>query len=170
MLPLVLALVIVVADQATKHVVRASFRLGESIPVIDGFLNWTYVRNTGAAWGMFGGHTTVLTFLSLVVLAVMLIYRRSFLSDTLDHRIALGLMIGGIVGNFMDRFRQGWVTDMIDVYIGDAHWPCFNLADSAICVGVGIYLLTSLWMKRQPEMVPSRVTDSPPGTSTADGA
>lgn len=150
MVPLVLALGILIVDQWTKHVVRASFRLGESIPVIDGFFNLTYVRNTGAAWGMLGGQNTVLTLVSLVMLAVMLIYRRSFLSDTWEHRLALGLMIGGILGNLLDRIRQGWVTDFFDFYIGNAHWPCFNIADAAICVGVGIYLVSALWVSRHP--------------------
>ncbi|MCB1069745.1 MAG: signal peptidase II [Kiritimatiellae bacterium] len=155
MLPLLLAIGILVLDQWTKHSVRADFRLGESIPVIDGFFNLTYVRNTGAAWGMLGGQNTVLTLLSLVMLGVMLVYRRSFLNDTLEHRVALGLLIGGILGNLMDRIRQGWVTDFFDFYIGNAHWPCFNIADAAICTGVGIYLLSALWIKRHPLKSPA---------------
>lgn len=152
MLPLVLAIVLTILDQWTKHVVRVGYALGESRPVIDGFFNLTYVRNTGAAWGMFGGQNTVLTLLSIVMLGLMVVFRRSFLNDTLSHRIALGLMIGGIVGNVLDRILQGWVTDMFDFYIGTWHWPCFNIADAAICVGVGIYLVTAV---RQPSPTPS---------------
>ncbi|HMP71986.1 MAG TPA: signal peptidase II [Kiritimatiellia bacterium] len=148
MLPLLLAIVFTVLDQWTKHVVRMEFALGESRPVIEGFFNLTYVRNTGAAWGMFGGQNTALTVISLVMLVLMVIFRRSFLNDTLLHRIALGLMVGGILGNVLDRIRQGWVTDMFDFYLGTWHWPCFNIADAAICVGVGIYFVTAF--KAQP--------------------
>lgn len=148
MLPLLTAIIITVADQWTKQWVRVDFYYGESRPVIDGFFNFTYVRNTGAAWGMFGDHTHILTGLSLVMLALMVIYRRSFLNDTWPHRLALGLMAGGIVGNLMDRLRQGWVTDFLDFYAGIWHWPCFNIADAAICAGVGIYLLTGFLEQR----------------------
>ncbi len=149
MLPLLTALLITISDQWTKHVVRADFYYGESRPVIDGFFHLTYVRNTGAAWGMLGGYTHVLTALSVVLLIAMVVYRRSFLNDTWPHRLALGLLVGGIVGNLMDRVRQGWVTDFFDFFIGSWHWPCFNIADAAICVAVGIYMITAF--KTQPE-------------------
>jgi signal peptidase II len=149
MLPLVTAIFITLADQWTKHWVRVDFYYGESRPVIDGFFNFTYVRNTGAAWGMFGDHTHILTAVSLVMLVLMIIFRRSFLNDTWPHRLALGLLVGGIVGNLMDRMRQGWVTDFLDFYVGTWHWPCFNIADAAICTGVGIYLLTGFLEQRQ---------------------
>jgi signal peptidase II len=148
MLPLLTAIAITVSDQWTKHAVRADFYYGESRPVIEGFFNLTYVRNTGAAWGMLGNYTHVLTALSFIMLIAMVIYRRSFLNDTWSHRFALGLLVGGIVGNLMDRVRQGWVTDFFDFYIGSWHWPCFNIADAAICTGVGIYLLSAFLDQR----------------------
>jgi signal peptidase II len=98
---------------------------------------------------MLGGYTHVLTVISVIMLAAMLIYRRSFLNDTWSHRLALGLMVGGIVGNLMDRIRQGWVTDFFDFFVGSWHWPCFNIADAAICTGVGIYLLTGFLDQRR---------------------
>lgn len=150
MLPLIIAIVIAVADQWTKAAVRATFALGESRPVIDGFFNLTYVRNTGAAWGLFGGQNTYLTILSVVMLVLMVLFRRSFLSDTWEHRVALGLMIGGIVGNVLDRFRLGWVTDFFDFYVKGWHWPAFNIADAAICVGVGIYIVSAFWVAHHP--------------------
>lgn len=147
-LALITAILITVSDQWTKQLVRDSFYYQESRPVIEGLLNFTYVRNTGAAWGMLGGHTHILTALSAVMLIVMVIFRRTFLNDTWSHRLALGLMLGGIIGNLMDRLRQGWVTDFFDFYVGTWHWPCFNIADAAICTGVGIYLLTGFFEKR----------------------
>lgn len=149
MLPLITVILITIADQVTKHWVRLDFHYGESRPIIEGFFNFTYVRNTGAAWGMLGGYTHILTAISIVMLILMILFRRSFLNDTWPHRLALGLMVGGIVGNLMDRMRQGWVTDFLDFYIGTWHWPCFNIADAAICTGVGIYLLTGFLEQRQ---------------------
>ena len=143
MLPLLAAVLITVSDQATKEWVRGRFGLGDSISLIDGFFSFTYVRNTGAAWGMLGGQNAWLTILSVVMLVVMVVFRRSFMSNTWSHRLALGLMIGGIAGNLLDRVRQGFVTDFLDFYWKSYHWPAFNIADAAICTGVGIYLLTA---------------------------
>lgn len=150
MLPLLVAIVITVSDQWSKAVVRGGFALGESRPVIDGFFNFTYVRNTGAAWGILGGQNTWLTVLSIVMLLVMIFFRRSFLSDTWEHRAALGLMMGGIMGNLMDRVRLGWVTDFFDFYVRGWHWPAFNIADAAICTGVGIYIVSAFWVAQHP--------------------
>lgn len=150
MLVLILGLVITVLDQVSKYMVRLTFAVGESRPVIQDFFDLTYVRNTGAAWGILGGQNASLTILSVVMLAAILIFRRSFLSDTWEHRVALGLMVGGIVGNLMDRLRLGWVTDFLDFHYRGYHWPSFNVADSAICIGVGIYILSAMWLASHP--------------------
>lgn len=150
MLPLIVAILVAFIDQWTKALVRSSFVLGESRPILDGFFNLTYVRNTGAAWGMLGGQNTSLTILSIVMLAIMIVFRRSFLGDTWEHRLALGLMIGGIVGNLLDRVRLGWVTDFFDFYVKGWHWPAFNIADAAICTGVGIYIISAFWISHHP--------------------
>lgn len=151
MLVLILALVIVWMDQLTKLWVRASFVYGgEPQTVIPGFFNLVYVRNEGAAWGMFGGQMPVLILLSVVVLILLAVYRRKVLNPTLDHRIALGLMVGGTCGNLIDRIRAGWVTDFLDFHLCGYHWPSFNVADSAICIAVGLYMLSSLWHKSHP--------------------
>ena len=164
MFALLVTILVTVADQWTKLVVRADYALGESRPVIEGFFSLTYVRNTGAAWGILGGQNTWLTVLSIVMLLLMVFFRRSFLSDTWEHRLALGLMLGGIVGNLMDRFRLGWVTDFFDFYIGSWHWPAFNIADAAICTGVGIYILSAFWVSQHPlnESRPDGTAGQPP--------
>jgi signal peptidase II len=146
--------VLVVADQVTKQIVRDRFALGESRSVIDGFFSLTYVRNTGAAWGLFSSQNTWLTVLSVVMLVLLVVYRRSFLGDRILHRIALGLMIGGIVGNLMDRVRLGWVTDFLDFNLWGYAWPAFNIADAAICTGVGLYVLTSIGRSRPDDGTP----------------
>lgn len=160
MLVLTLGFIVAVADQVTKLVVRQQFAVGESLPVIPGFFHITFVRNTGAAWGMFSGQNWMLTVISVVLLAAMLIFRRSFLSDTWEHRLALGFLLGGIVGNLADRLRMGWVTDFLDFFWRGYHWPAFNIADASICLGVGLYVLSSLWLTGHPLRDPRR---APPG-------
>ena len=143
MLALGLAIIIAVADQWTKLAIRTQFRLGESRGIIPGFFHLTYVRNTGAAWGLLGGYNNLLVVLSAVMLGVLLLFRRSFLSDSIAHRIALGLLVGGILGNLLDRVRLEYVVDFLDFHLRGYHFPAFNVADAAICVGIGLYLLTS---------------------------
>lgn len=150
MLILLVALVVTVLDQVTKQLVRYSFGEGELLPVIEGFFNLTFVRNSGAAWGMFHNYSWALIALSIIMLVLMIVFRHSFISESSEHRFALGLMIGGILGNLIDRIKLGAVTDFLDFYVGTHHWPAFNVADSAICVGVGIYILSAMWTKDHP--------------------
>lgn len=140
---LLISALVAILDQWTKYLVRSHFALAESRPILEGFFSLTYVRNTGAAWGMLGGHNMALTLVSLLLLAALVLFRRSFLSDTWAHRLALGLLMGGVVGNLADRLRLGWVTDFLDFYFRGYHWPAFNVADAAICIGVGIYMITT---------------------------
>ena len=151
MLALSIGLAVVLLDQFTKQWIRSVFIYGESRPVIDGFFNLTYVRNDGAAWNILSGHGIVLILISIAVLALLIIYRRSFLTEQLLHRILFGLMIGGIVGNLIDRIRFGWVTDFLDFQFGTYHYPSFNVADSAICIAVGLYIITNLLEKKEKE-------------------
>lgn len=149
MLILLLGLAVILLDQLTKQWIRSAFVYGESRPIIDGFFNLVYVRNDGAAWNLLGGHSMVLILISVAVLVLLVIYRRSFLDEQLSHRILLGLMVGGIVGNLIDRIRFGWVTDFLDFHIGTHHWPSFNVADSAICIAAGLYIITNLFQKKE---------------------
>ncbi len=150
MLALLVALAIAVSDQLTKRWVRDGFFLSESREVVPGFFSLTYVRNTGAAWGLLGGQNNWLVLLSAVMLVVMVLFRRSFLTDRWEHKLALGLMLGGIVGNLIDRVKLGWVTDFFDFYIRSWHWPAFNIADAGICTGVGIYIASAFWIRHHP--------------------
>ena len=141
-------LLLVALDQATKHVVRASFALHESRPVIPGFFSLTYVQNRGAAWGILSGWGFLLVALAVVMLVVLARYRAKIFGDGLLGRIAFILLSGGIIGNLIDRAVLGYVVDFLDFYAGQSHFPAFNVADSCICVGVGIYLLQSLLAPR----------------------
>ncbi|MGQ9663119.1 MAG: signal peptidase II [Kiritimatiellia bacterium] len=140
MLVLVLAFGVAFVDQLTKYLIWRNMLVGEARTVIPGLFSLRFVQNTGAAWGMFAGFSSWLVFLSVLMLVLILVFRKAFLADTVIHRIALGLMIAGIVGNLMDRIRFGYVVDFLDFYLGQHHFPAFNVADSAICVGVGLYL------------------------------
>jgi signal peptidase II len=129
----VIAGLVVVLDQVTKHLVRANLTLGESVPE-EGPLRITYVTNTGAAFGILQGQTLFLMVTTFFGLAAILLY---YLYPPMEHgvlRLALGLQLGGAVGNLADRVRLGKVTDFIDV----GPWPAFNVADSSIVVGVAI--------------------------------
>ena len=147
MTPLLVALCVVLLDQASKEWVRGAFSLHESVPVIPGFFHLTYVRNTGAAWGLFSGQNIALSALALVMLAVLVAFRRKILPPGRVHRVALGLLCGGIVGNLFDRLRLDYVVDFLDFFVRGWHWPAFNIADSAICIGVAIYMLGTLLAK-----------------------
>ena len=144
MTPLLVALAVILLDQSSKEWVRGAFDLHESLPLVPGFFNLTYIRNTGAAWGIFSGQNLALSLLAFVMLVALVLFRRKLLPPGKPHRIALGLLCGGIVGNLFDRLRLDYVTDFLDFYVRGWHWPAFNIADAAICTGVGIYMLGTL--------------------------
>lgn len=146
----VIGLVVLLLDQLSKFWVRESLYYGQSIPVIDGFFNWVYVRNPGAAWGMFGDHTPVLIIVALVIMVLVIVFRKQMFGTLKYQNVILGLLVGGIVGNLVDRIRFRWVTDFLDFHIGPHHFPSFNIADSAICIAMGLYLLTS-WQHERAE-------------------
>jgi signal peptidase II len=134
----IIAITVFVLDQLSKNLVLANFSLNDSIPVIPGFFNLTYVRNTGAAFGILAGQESWrhLFFQVVSVLALgAIIYL--FWTSRRD-RLALwgaALVFGGAAGNLVDRVRFGYVIDFLDFFIGRYHWPAFNVADSSITVG-----------------------------------
>ena len=149
MLPLCIAFSIALLDQVTKLLVWQHFALHESLPIVAGFFDLRRIHNTGAAWGMFAGGHLWLALLSGVMLAVITIFRKSFLSDSLIDRVCLGVIIGGIVGNLIDRVRLQYVVDFLDFYWDTHHFPAFNVADSAICIGVGLYIVSQALTARK---------------------
>ena len=141
-------LLIVTADQLSKLWIRSNLLVGQSLPEA-GFFRLTHVHNTGAAFGLFQDQTFALTIVALVGIVILLVYalfiyhRFPFLNNGLGIS-ALGLVLGGTVGNLIDRLRFGYVIDFIDVGI----WPAFNIADSAIVVGVIILAYSLLPLAR----------------------
>lgn len=160
---LVVAVVILVVDQWTKHLVHHNFRWGESVPVLEPFFSLTYVRNMGAAFGLLHRAPAYFRepfFIVVPVLALFIIgfvYYRLAEHETLTA-LALSLIVGGAIGNLIDRLRFGYVIDFLDFHWRDFyHWPAFNVADSAIVVGVALMFVQSF---RQEG---SSLQDSGPG-------
>ncbi len=141
MLILCICVVVVLIDQYTKWLAQEQLRLSHSIEVIPEFFDLTYVQNTGAAFGIFSGMNFILALFSIVMMIALVIFRRHFLTASILSHVFFGLILGGIIGNMIDRLRWDYVIDFIDVYWQSHHFPAFNIADSAICVGVGVYLL-----------------------------
>lgn len=133
--------IVTLLDQWTKHEVQRHFLYNERREVIRGWFDLRYIQNTGAAWGMLAGRQTLLIGFSLAMLAVIIRTRRTLFAGQSAGWLAQGLLLAGILGNLIDRMRLGYVVDFLDFYWGTRHFPAFNVADSAICVGVGLYIL-----------------------------
>jgi signal peptidase II len=144
MLVPILAVLVAFLDQSTKQWVRGAFALHDGVTVVNGHFDIRYIQNTGAAFGMFEGHNRWLVVLSVVVLVLLVRYWRVLVGGAHLHRVAIGLMLGGVAGNLHDRIRLDYVVDFLDFYWGRHHFAAFNVADSAICVGVGLYVLLSM--------------------------
>lgn len=135
------SLVIVILDQITKTLVMHAMSVHESIPIIAGFFNLTYIRNPGAAFGMFATTNSafrLIFFVGTSIFALGLlgtIFYRMHPADVWGQLSVSGI-VGGAIGNLLDRLRYGEVVDFLDFYFGGYHWPAFNVADSAISVGV----------------------------------
>ena len=136
---------IIVLDQLTKIIVDRTMPLHHSIPIVDGFFSLTYVRNTGAAFGIFAGshegfRLPFLIGVSILAIGFILVMLKRLRNDATGLVTALTFILGGAIGNLIDRVLHGEVIDFLDVYYSNYHWPAFNLADSFITVGVTITL------------------------------
>jgi signal peptidase II len=140
------ALATVVVDQVSKHFVRTEMALGQKIPE-EGFFQITYSINTGGVFGLFADQAFLITIIAIAGIIAILVYSRYPAFKGLLVKIALGLLLGGAVGNMIDRVRFGWVTDFI--HIGG--WPVFNLGDSAIVIGVIIMIYQFIFRIRKLE-------------------
>ncbi|HUP63199.1 MAG TPA: signal peptidase II [Thermoanaerobaculia bacterium] len=150
---LIITAAVIVLDIWTKWLVVKRIDLHEAIPVIPNFFQLVHVRNTGAAFGIGANASSkivplLLNLGAIAVFCVVVVYAlRSAVTDRL-LQTGLHLILGGAVGNLLDRFRFGYVVDFLDVYIGRHHWPAFNVADSAICIGIALLFLD---MRKKPE-------------------
>ena len=139
------ALVVLLVDQATKMV--AYYRLQDvgSVEIIPGLFRLYYATNTGGAFSILSDRTGILIIFSVIAVVMIVIWQRTLPRRDWLMKVSLGLILGGAIGNLIDRFSRGYVVDFLDVHWRyRIHWPTFNLADSFICIGVGIVLLCTL--------------------------
>jgi signal peptidase II len=153
---LFLSLAVLVLDQWTKWLVEVHLLPSEAQSVIPGFLNLTHVKNTGVAFGLFASHGAdggawMLVLMGVVALGAVFLYFHFAPARNRLLLSALALIVGGAVGNLIDRLASGGVPDFIDVYAGSHHWPSFNVADSAITVGIALMIIDSFRSHRQAE-------------------
>jgi signal peptidase II len=138
-------IVILALDRLTKAVIDRTMPLHHSISVVDGLFSLTYVRNTGAAFGIFAGshqafRLPFLVIVSIIAIGVIVVMLRRLHEKETGLITALAFILGGAIGNLIDRILYGEVVDFLDFYWSNYHWPAFNLADSFITIGVAITL------------------------------
>lgn len=132
----VLPLAVVILDQFSKYIVVENMALGESVPIIEEVFHLTYILNPGAAFGMFAHNRLFFIAIAVIVIGIIIWARREILASPWEVKAGCGLFLGGAIGNLIDRARQGLVIDFFDFRI----WPVFNIADIAICIGVGLII------------------------------
>jgi len=130
---------VLVLDILTKFLIRTYLADYEAV-VVTPFLNIVHVQNRGAAFGIFSSLGNGF-FIAVALLASVAVFY--YMLRVPEHRVIMALILGGAVGNLLDRFRQGYVTDFVDVHIGDLHWPAFNVADSALTMSILLMLFLS---------------------------
>lgn len=130
---------VILIDQITKYLVVENFVSGETMPLLENVFHFTYVRNHGAAFGIMQGQQWFFIGATIIVLGAILYFYKELPLYSFWNRLALGLMIGGAIGNLIDRIRLGYVIDFIDLRV----WPVFNIADSSVVVAVTIF---SYWL------------------------
>lgn len=142
-----IALASIALDRYTKYLVRTYLPLRQSwnpIPWLNPIFTFTHIRNTGAAFGLFSNMSVVFIFIALAVIVAIVIYYRQLATASWVLQVALGLQLGGAVGNMIDRILYGYVTDFIDFRV----WPVFNVADASIVVGTILLAYYALFMER----------------------
>jgi signal peptidase II len=158
------AAAVLALDQVTKAVASAHLMQGEPVPFLGQFARLTLVHNTGAAFGLFPGSRLPFILVSVLAIAVVLYLFARDAYRSLANRVLLGCILGGALGNLVDRIRWGRVVDFIDVGIGAIRWPVFNVADSAVTLGV---ILLAWNLARSGRQNPD--LESPPGSDFARG-
>ncbi|PIU83203.1 MAG: signal peptidase II [Elusimicrobia bacterium CG06_land_8_20_14_3_00_38_11] len=141
---IIIIFAVFISDQITKYFIVKNFYLGESAVVIENVFHITYITNTGTAFGMFQKYGNILLVFSVVAIILILILVFKQKTHSLTHSLALSLILGGAFGNLFDRLFRGKIIDFLDFRI----WPIFNIADSAITVGIIILFIHSIIAKK----------------------
>ena len=153
LLPCLLSIFVLVLDRVTKIAAETNLVLNQPVPIVK-FFNLTLVYNKGAAFGMFSGlpdnlRRFILVIISIIALLIVTyVILKEFSRTDRWAMSALALILGGAIGNIYDRMRFDYVIDFLDFYAGRYHWPAFNVADSAICIGVFILIVRSIQMRK----------------------
>lgn len=160
---------VLLLDQVTKRLVTSAMPMHSSVEVIPDLFHLTLVTNRGALFGLLHDlpdpyRSSLFTLVPLLAIGLIVYFQlRTTLQDTLAHT-GLALILGGALGNLVDRVRLGHVIDFLDVFIGDHHWPAFNAADSSICIGVSLLILDLMLSgrrRREPESTTTGSWDAP---------
>ncbi|HLA48632.1 MAG: signal peptidase II [Nitrospinae bacterium RIFCSPLOWO2_02_FULL_39_110] len=152
-----MVLMLVVIDQLTKFYIDSNFILYQSLEVISGYFNITYIRNSGVAFGILSGFKGIVSqiifiFISLIAISAIIIIYRGTDDKMIFSRISLSLILSGAIGNMIDRIFRGEVIDFFDFHWKSYHWPAFNIADSCITIGVGLLMITMIISNEQRAM------------------
>lgn len=143
----ILTTLVILLDQFTKNLVLEKFHLGESLTVFSGFFDLTYIRNTGAAFGILAHADPTFRVPFFIIVPLLALFAIGYIFKKLPENdikvsLALSLIVGGAIGNLIDRIYLGFVVDFLDFHWQNQyHFPAFNVADSAICIGVGLLML-----------------------------
>ena len=150
---ILIAAIVITEDQIKKKIIIDNFSLFESVSVIDGFFNITYLQNPGGAFSFFAEKSVLLRniifkILPIIVIFLLFIFYKTIPTSYKFLIFGLSLIISGAVANLIDRFIFGFVIDFLDFYVKNIHWPAFNIADSAISIGIAIVLIDTLFGKK----------------------
>jgi signal peptidase II len=161
----IVSLAVLLLDQWTKGIITRTFDVHQSTTVVGGLFDLTYVRNSGAAFGLFASvdssiKAVILNSVAVLVFIVVSAYALRSSHKSVRLQVGFALILGGAIGNLMDRVRFGYVVDFLDFSISGHHWPAFNVADSAICIGVGLLFLDML--RNEEETRPAALPPSSP--------
>ncbi|MCH7732918.1 MAG: signal peptidase II [Candidatus Marinimicrobia bacterium] len=145
---LVYTIFVVILDQVTKQIARTSMTFHDSIPVIRNFFHFTYVENSGIAFGInFPGGSVIFPIASIIATVAVFYYLWLVRKDQIVVRLSLALILGGAIGNLIDRLLFGKVVDFFDFSIAGYHWPVFNVSDSSVTIGLILFLYSSFIVK-----------------------
>lgn len=147
--------IIILLDQISKFIIKTNFNVYDNINIFKGFFQIFYAKNSGAIWGLFHNQSNsiipkIITLISTIAVLILIFF---FLKVSPKHKLeilSLSFIIGGAIGNIIDRIHQGFVVDFLDFYINGYHWPTFNIADSFITIGV-IILAISIWKGKESQ-------------------
>jgi len=151
---LIVFFLIIALDQSTKLIIQQTLPLHQKVEVISGFFNLIHVRNAGGAFGIFGGEkgpvgSVLFVVASLIAVGILVILFLRVKEHEKTLAFSLALLLSGAIGNLIDRVSYGEVVDFLDFHVSSYHWPAFNIADSAISIGIGLMALELLIKERK---------------------